>query len=209
MPRIGLQLNRWIDRYIDDDRIMIDIALDTFIKTMGIRPEELVMSEAISKHVLTFIDRIQSGETISNEQFYKEINELAESYGCEYGLPLPVPGEMSKNYPVIAPGVPLGNIIMGNQLMIADEERHQRMEASPQEAALELINSGMIVRNSWRVLGDRTITVIQSSNGPMAFPSYRATQRVAKLLNTLGTRCESHLSGDAELRAQTSLKEKI
>lgn len=204
-----MAISHWIDPYIDDDRIIMDIQTDVAMRVLGISPEEIAMSEAIADRMAELGNRAHAGEKISSEQMYDEINAIAEQYGSEYGIPIPATGEMQRNHLVMAPGVPLSHIIDGNQLMAQENERRQRMQRGHQEAAQEIIDSGITVRNSWRVVGDHTVTVIDTMEGPYALPRYGAVQKLAKLMNTLGTRIESHMTVEAEMKARESLKAKV
>lgn len=199
----------WIDKYLDDDRILIDIFMDFAFRKLKITPQEVAMSEAIKERLRELGERAAAGESIPYQRLYDEVNDIAESFGCEYGIPVPASGEMKDNHLVMAPGVPLRHIIAANQQMERQRGVRQRFEAGPREAALEMINSGVLVRNSWDVIGDQTVCVLDTPEGPMFYPRYHAVQRMAKLIRTLGTRMESHLSVEAELRAQQSLKAKI
>ncbi len=198
-----------LDRYLDDDRILIDIETDFLMKVLEISVDELALSQEIQEFMLSLADRVHGGEVVSSADMYDGVNEIAERHGCEYGIPIPATGEMARNHLVMAPGVPLGHIIAGNQLMREDQERRERMQRGHMEAAQELIASGVCIRNSWRVVGDHTVCVVDTTQGPMAMQRYGAVQKLAKLINTVGTRIESHMSVEAEMKARESLKSKI
>jgi hypothetical protein len=200
--------NRWLDGYLDDDRILIDIVTDAFIRATGTSAEELQMSADISDRVME-LGHESKNRTVSYDELYGEINRIAESYGCEYGIPLPCPGEMRQNFPVMARGVPMREILYANQALLEAQERNVRMGRSPQEAAMELLDSGCLVVNSWYVVGDQTVCVIATDRGPMALPRYGAVQRSAKLLRTLGTRMDSQMTVEAEMKARDALRSRI
>ena len=73
------------------------------------------MSEAIADRMAELGNRAHAGEKISSEQMYDEINAIAEQYGSEYGIPIPVRGKYSAYHFNRCLDVPLGhNRLIGN-----------------------------------------------------------------------------------------------
>jgi hypothetical protein len=195
-----------LEQYLEDDRILIDIETEVVMKMFRIGPAEVELSHAMQECLR---DMASQPGGVSRDEMYERLNAVAESHGCEYGIPIPAGGEMETNHLVMAHGVPLGHIIAGNQYLRQQEQQRQRLQATPREAAQELIASGLVVRNSWSIVGDRTISVIDTPEGPMCWPSYHAVARFSKMMRTACMRMESHLSAEAELKAMESLKAKV
>jgi hypothetical protein len=59
------------------------------------------------------------------------------------------------------------------------------------------------------VLGDKTVCVVNTSEGPMALPQFDAGWRLRKLTRGMELRHHAHQTAEAELRAQESLKARI
>lgn len=188
-----------MEKYLDDDRILIDIHTEALMRALHISPEEIALSEAVQARILELGARAAEGEAIPYEQLYEEVNEVAEQFGCEYGIPIPATGEMGKtNYLVMAPGVPLRHIIAGNQI------------AGRNEGEMHLLERyGVPSVNSWHVVEDKFVSVIDVQGNRMGWIDRNEGRRLRKFIQTLGTRMESHLSVEAEERAQRSLKSKI
>lgn len=151
-------------------------------------------SQEVQRMVLDLAEKIHTGEnTMTWEDLQNAINQLAlEKLGTEYGLPLPSMYAMNRQM-VMAKGVPLRHVI----------ERPARTE-------LEESLAGKIkVRNSWSKLGDAEIAIVETEEGPFAFPRYHAGWRLQKLLDTSFLRSGTSQTAEAELRAMESLKQRI
>jgi hypothetical protein len=97
---------------------------------------------------------------------------------------------------VLARGVPLRNIVNVNQWFRTEsEERASRMGAS--------------IRNSWEQLGDQTVMVLDTADGPMVLSDWHAGNRLRKIIETVSARMDSQMSVEAEMKAMASLKDRV
>jgi hypothetical protein len=59
------------------------------------------------------------------------------------------------------------------------------------------------------MLGDKEICVVETEEGPVAFPRWHAGERLRKIIDGLGLRQGSQQTAAAEMRALESLKQRI
>lgn len=133
-----------------------------------------------------------SAGQISQEELFAKMNEIAQQHGCEYGIPIPSASDVNRPM-VLARGASLSRIPLNYATAFAEELAGERIA----------------VRNSWSMLGDKEICVIETGEGPMAMPRYHAGIRLRKLMDGLGLRQGSQQTAAAEMRAIESLKERI
>jgi O6-methylguanine-DNA--protein-cysteine methyltransferase len=196
-------------QYLDllGDDTLEDIQTE-FARRQGVPLEELQLSAAVSERMVNLGDRMLCGEVVTRDQMFEALNETAEANGAVYGVPVPSIGTNDSgtnlnyhNYLVVARGVPLGLTVTVNGLA----ERRARTEAEMNIGETLRANT----RNSWQTLGDQSVCVVDTENGPMAWIEPDAGVRLRKLMSGMTVRMGSHLTVEAELKAQELLKSKI
>lgn len=159
---------------------------------------EMLLRRELHIETLNLAKRCAAGEEISYEALTTMMDEVAQRHGIECGLPLPQigPDDASMDHPlVLAHASPLGR--MTNW-------------AHATESAERLSRSWRgKIRNSWNVLGDKTVNVVDSEDGPMWLEEPMAGQRLRKILADVGIRSDVAMTAEAELRAMESLKSKV
>jgi hypothetical protein len=181
---------------IDEDDIICDLEVQAKLR-IGISLQEQELSNAFSDALIALAQH--NGD---NRTTWEELNDLltgiGEEHGCDYGVPLPSRNASKDrfNNVVMAPGTPLRHTIQINQYRTEIEER--------------LTSEGIKIRNSWEVEGDKSISVIETDEGPIAFYEYHAGSRLRKLMNSMMVRCDAvNLTAEAELQAMSSLEKRI
>jgi hypothetical protein len=151
------------------------------------------LSQKLQAMVLELAEKVHTGEnTMSWEDLQKAVNELVlKERGTEYGLPLPSMYDIERPM-VLASGVPL----------------HHLPPAARTEFEEELSRK-IRVRNSWSMLGDREICIVETEEGPMALPRYYAGNRMRKIIDGSILRAGTSQTAEAEMRAMESLKKRI
>jgi hypothetical protein len=84
--------------------------------------------------------------------------------------------------------------------------RHQRETEMAEDLTTRLRQS---VRNSWHTLGDKSVCIVDTEQGPMAFPEYDAGNRLRKIIRGNEVRHYAHQTAAAEFKAMESLKTRI
>jgi len=171
------------------DDIMIDIATNAYIKLLKTDPEHLSASTELSERITAIAH--------SSERTYAQIHaaadEIAEKYNLPYGIALPSISEESQYNPILARGTPLSHTTTVNMTELAMRLRAQKQ----------------VVRNSWEQLGDRSVVVIQTEDGPMVYWENHAGNRARKFIHGIEARMESSMTAEAELKAINLLKTKV
>lgn len=184
--------------FTDPDIILSD--RDTQLKVIcGISLREQELSDALQNYCSLMALAIAGGKTVTYDDTHRDINQIAEAQGFLSGVPVPILGEDSPDL-VMAPGVPLAEIFHMNQAA-----RH--LDRTEAEGELRL--GRMKVRNSWRVLGDHTVCVIDTTEGPMSLRRWDAGIRLRKMAYGMEVRHKAHQRAEAELKAMDSLKARI
>lgn len=156
---------------------------------------EVTLSRALRAECFAMAERIQAGETIEHAWLSRRFAEIAESLGYDMGVPMP---DLDTGHQfVTARNTPLGFTL---QYMTGRTEH-----------ASELEQAGMRVRNSWDVVGDRSIAIVEGPDGMIGWlPDYHAGRRLRKTIGGQITRALlPNLTAEAELKAMDCLKEKI
>jgi hypothetical protein len=181
---------------IDEDDIMLDLEVQAKLR-IGISLQEQELSNAMRDALIALAHH--NGD---NRTTWEELNEMltgiGEEHGCDYGVPLPSRNASKNkfNQVVMAPGTPLRHTVSINQYRTEAEER--------------LYSEGFKIRNSWEILGDRSISVIDTEEGPIAYCEYRAGARMRKLVDSMAVRHDStNLTAEAEFHAMSSLEKRI
>jgi hypothetical protein len=155
---------------------------------------ELRLRRALQVKIIELAQQMERGELeITWEQLHTHLNEIAkETTGMEYGIPLPSMHDIKRPL-ITASRVPLSHVV-------ARTELEEEIQAESPRA---------LIRNSWRMLGDKEVCVIQTEEGPMYFPRYFAGLRLRKLLDSAFLRSGMSIDADCEIRAMESLKKRI
>lgn len=155
---------------------------------------EVELRNALRAYLEEMFIKTSTGQMadISMEEMFAKMNEIAQEHGCEYGIPIPSSHDATRPI-VVARGAPMYRVPLN--YATAFEE--------------ELVTARVRVRNSWSVLGDREICVIQTDEGPYALPQHHAGIRLRKIMDSLGLRQGCQQTAAAEMRAVESLKQRI
>jgi hypothetical protein len=187
--------------FADEDLIYSDRTAQLQV-LCGVSLKEQDLSHALQEHCSLAAFRIAQGHEISYEEMFRDINQIAEDHGFLSGVLVLLPGDDQPDL-VMAEGVPLAEIFRMNQ----DLRRAQRAQQT--EMQEDLTRRAIPVRNSWHVLGDRTVCVIDTDEGPMAWPQSAAGLRLRKLVHGIEVRHHAHQSAEAEFRAMESLRPRV
>lgn len=198
-----------LSRYLDEDTIPVTLTVDD-LRRSGFNGttqqaqdmiDEMALLTAVKQRVKELARRVRAGEAITSETFYRELNEVATASGCHHGIPLPevnsATGDVGDHPLVLAHRVPMGITNMC-------QERPPRTEF---EARMRLVRKR--TRNSWTVLGDHTVCVVDTTEGPMYMRYWHAGTKLRKLISGVQVRMGSQLTAEAELKAVDALREKI
>lgn len=172
------------------DNIIIDDITELYCKTFKVDPEDLSASEELSQR----IGALALKTPRTRDDLFAAANEVAEYYDLPYGFALPSVSEERLHDVVLAHGTPLSH----NSELNRFTEHSQR-----------LAKRGYTIRNAWEQLGDRSVSVVNTTEGPMALWQYHAGNRGRKWIDGLAARMDSPLTAEAEERAIALLKTKI
>ena len=183
------QGNDW-DRL--SDNIILDDIMTMYCKAFHVDPEELGASQELSERIGALAFKTER----SRDDVFKVADEVAEYYNLPYGVALPSMNctDESLHDVVLAQGTPLSH----NSIINRFTEHAQR-----------LAKRGYTIRNAWEELGDRSVSVVNTNEGPMALWHYHAGNRGRKWIDGLTARMDSPLTAEAEERAVVLLKTKI
>jgi hypothetical protein len=185
-----------------DDPDMIQAEFKSRLLTIcGVSLREQELRDDIQEYIHLLLYRMLQGHTVSYDETYEAINQIAEEHGFLSGVPIPIVRQEGMQELVMAPGVPLAEIFHMNQELQAAERRTEMEQ--------ELGSARIRVRNSWEVLGDKTICVIETDKGPMAVERWHAGRRIRKLVRGAEVRHLARLTAKAELKAIESLRSRI
>ena len=185
--RIQGDSGKW-DELSDD--IVIDITTQLYCKVFNVTPEQVSVQAELAER----IEALALCEKRTSDAIESAANEIAEKYELPYGMALPALSGENAHYPILAHGTPLSHIDMPHNTELAQQLRQRRK---------------LSVRNSWEQLGDRSIAVVDSTDGPMAYWEYHSGNRVRKFMDGITARMDSQLSTDAEMKAIELLKSKV
>lgn len=156
--------------------------------------QELRLRRALQEKICSILEQ-HIGEENPDlgkwEDFAKELDAVAkETTGIEYGFPTPSLHDVNRKL-ITARRVPITAVYSRTEF---EQELAERL----------------VVRNSWNVLGDKTVCVIADpEKGPFAFPRYAAGNRMRKMMDGALLRTGMAIDADTELRAMQSLKTRI
>lgn len=217
MARIGIhspqQLQRRFDRMVsrqwaerkrvlaslDDDEIFSE-RMSKLMLLCGVSLEEQELRDAIQNHISLMAFLVKQGHTVTYDDTYTAINQIAEEHGYLAGVPIPILGEHPPDL-LMAKGVPLAEIFHMNQ----EHRRFERMTEMQRELDLNSIP----VRNSWHVLGDQEVCIIDTDQGPVAYTRWDAGMRLRKMTYGIEVRHHAHQTAEAEYKALDSLRTRI
>lgn len=157
--------------------------------------KEVALSRALRAECLAMKARLEAGEAIPYDAMAHRLSEIAESMGHDMGIPMP---DLECGHPfVTARNTPLGHSL---QYMTGRTEH-----------ASELERLGVRVRNSWEVLGDRSIAIVEDAEGNIDWMhEHHAGRRLRKTLGGQIMRAMlPNLTAEAELKAMDSLEDKL
>ena len=181
---------------LQDDIIESDRITQLFMRVSGMSAEEMRLSEALSEKLISTACSIAHGQKMEWDELFEMFHQTAEEHGFEHGMPIPtISSEKGIGDVITAKGTPLHGIMQRRFWRTAMEER--------------LADDDIPVTNSWDRLGDRTICIVPTEQGPMAMPEYHYGQRLRLLWRSWQARMDGSLTVEAEERAMASLKEKI
>lgn len=154
------------------------------------------LQREMSEYFKNIYDRMQAGEPAPSwDEIQNHLNEVARTkYGIEYGVTLPPINDIHRKM-ILGRGVPLRHLVNDDRTEFEGELLRQ--------------NINLRTRNSWNMLGDQTIVVIETEEGPMALPRYHAGTRLRKMMDAMDLRFNSQQTAEAEFRAMDSLKKRI
>jgi hypothetical protein len=184
----------------DPDAILSD-ARSKLLVVCGVSLKEQELSDALQTYLTLMAFRVVQGREVRYDETYDAINQIAEDHGFLSGVPIPVITSEEPVDLVMAAGVPLAEIFHMSQ-----ELRRARQAT---EMAEELTLQNLHVRNSWHVLGDQTVCVVDTADGPMAFPRWDAGMRLRKLIRGHDVRFHARQTAAAEFKALDSLKARV
>lgn len=196
-----------IERILRASWVEDEIQCDTMAQiraALGVSWREQELSNELQDYCSLMAFRIACGNDLTYEDTFAAISDIAERHGFLSGVPVPLPGEEQPDL-IVAEGVPLAEIFRMNQ----EKRQLQRAARARTEAAGELSLRNIPVRNSWHVLGDQTICVVETEGGPMALPRYDAGMRLRKFVRGIEVRHHAHQTAEAEFKAMDSLKKRI
>jgi len=174
------------------DRTVEDIFTEEYCKIFKIDIEQFSASQEMSERFEGLALR-----TVRSTDMINEIsNEIAIKYDFPYGIALPAISNDNSEItsPVLARGTPMAHVNIVDRVT---------------EYAQRLRVKGVQIRNSWEALGDKSISVVNSTDGPMAIWEYHAGNRVRKFMDSLQARMDSTMSVESEEKAIALLKTKI
>jgi hypothetical protein len=153
---------------------------------------ELGLRQEISRYLQEVAKTIAEGGEVSMEEIQSGINKIAlDSYGIEYGIPLPSTADVHRPM-IMVRGTPLAYLGLDNL----------------REFQAELLLAKIPVRNSWIRMRDIEVCVVDTKEGPMAWPRYLAGTRMRKMIDSLRIRAGAQ-AAERELRAMESLKPRL
>lgn len=156
--------------------------------------EEMALSKDLVAAVLATVERMKAGETVEWAELIAALDEIAQAHGHEYGLPMPDIENGHRFVP--AKRTPLAHTNITNPIRT--------------EYGQELATRNMKIRNSWESLGDVTVTVIDTDEGPMSLKTLHAGQRLRKMIDGMSLRASlPNMTADAEMKAMETIKKKL
>lgn len=183
------QGNEW-EKLSDD--IVVDSFTSLYCRAFKIDIEQFGASQEMSERISALVQ--------CTERTMKQVedisHEVAIKYDMPYGMALPsiTPEREEVTMPILAQGTTLSHV--------------GRWEMAT-EAARRLRTRGLMVRNSWNSLGDQTVTVVNTTDGPVAMKEYHGGDRIRKFLDSMQVRMDSPISTESEEKALLLLKDKI
>lgn len=172
------------------DDILLDEAHQLYVAVTKTSYEELSMTVELSER----IGALAYKEGRTTEDVNQVFIDVEEKYGIEYGLASPSYSENSGIVmPVLARGTPLSKIAAIHRT----------------EHAQRLLEKNVSVKNSWDTKDNRTVSVINTNMGPVAWYEFTEGDRLRKFMTTLTMRMDSQISAESEMKALELLKTKI
>jgi len=158
---------------------------------------DVKMANAMQDYINGLAEKVKNGESASWEELSAGMNKIAEEHGVETGIPMPhvVEGGPTEHPLVLAKGAPLAWLRAVNEST---------------EAAQRMAMRDVAVRNSWEKLGDYTVIVVNTDEGPMSVMETHSGGRLRKLIDQIGLRHDiASMTAEAELKAVELLKTKV
>lgn len=157
--------------------------------------KEIALSRALRAKCLAIKDQLASGETMEWDTLGKALSGMAESMGYDMGIPMP---DLETGHQFIT----ARNTPLGHQL--------QYMTGRTEHAG-ELAGLGLKVMNSWEVIGDRSIAILEDADGNVGMiTDHHAGRRLRKNVGGQLMRAMlPNLTAEAELKAMDCLKQKL
>lgn len=160
---------------------------------------DVALSNALQDYCMSVAERIKNGGTVDREEMFREMNRIAEQFGCESGIPFPYMPSRDEDS------------INDYPLVLADRSplKFVEINQSLNEAAQRLAVRGFMIRNSWHRLGDESVSVVRTERGPYALREPDAGGRLRKILAEFDVRQLTQQSVEAEFKAMESMKSKV
>jgi hypothetical protein len=210
MQRLGNRMfrerekrNRAMRAASDPDIILSDAKAQLLV-ICGLSLREQELRDAIEEYITLMAFHVTQGRTVTYDDTYEGVNRIAEEHDFLSGVPIPIVGTENNPDLVMASGVPLAEIFHMAQ-------EHRRAEAAPRtEMERHLRERHIRVRNSWHVLGDGSVSIIDAEGGsPVAWREWDAGMRLRKMVRGMMVRQDAHQTAEAEFKALESLKQRV
>jgi hypothetical protein len=151
--------------------------------------DDMDLSDKLQDVMMQMAAYVASGGEVTREDLFALLNDVAADNGCYSGIPMPAVEYDIDRRLVLAPQTPLG---------ITNLARPRQPSALDRQT-----------RNRWTRLGDESVLVVNTEEGPMWFKIPHAGERLRKFMDTALLRCSTQQSAAAELRAMRSLRKRI
>jgi hypothetical protein len=184
--------------YSHEDFAPIPVERSQLPATMSEEEKNKIMAEIELRNALrSYLEEIfiktSTGEMkISADELFSKMNQIAQDRGCEYGIPIPSAHDVERPM-ILAKGTPFYRVPLNYATALAEE----------------LASRKITIRNSWSMLGDKEVCIVETEKGPMVWPRYHAGIRLRKIMDSLGLRHGTQQTAAAEMRAMESLKQRI
>jgi hypothetical protein len=190
-------------RAAQDPDITLCDAKSQLLAICGVSLREQELRDAIEEYLTLMAFHVTQGRTVTYDDTYEGVNRIAEEHDFLSGVPIPIVGTEHNPDLVMAEGVPLAEIFHMAQ-------EHRRQETQPRtEMEFFLRERRIRVRNSWHVLGDGSVSIIEAGGGLVAWRDWDAGMRLRKMVRGMMVRQDAHQTAAAEFKALDSLKQRV
>ena len=158
---------------------------------------DYLFSRALATKAHIMAERAEAGESFTWEDMVEELNAVAEAFGYEGGVPLPALADrVGQEHPLIlADCAPLSLVF----------QAQERLTEFGRQMALQ-----QTVRNSWNMLGDFEICIVEGDKGVATLKRPMSGYRLRKLMDEIEIRNEVNtMTAEAELQALSRLEERL